>query len=149
GRFCAPPAGAQPARNAMGARTRTGRRSRQKSAPIRKNSVKINGYPTAAVPDAAPLEAQAHSPRASPAVSSEFPLHRVNHRQRPRAARPRMPCATAYANRIRHTASNVEAHYFVQDSFMMKIAQDLRAGNVVMIGNDAMVVQKAEYNKSG
>ena len=31
----------------------------------------------------------------------------------------------------------------------MKTAQELRAGNVVMIGNDAMVVQKAEYNKSG
>lgn len=31
----------------------------------------------------------------------------------------------------------------------MKIAQDLRAGNVVMIGNDAMVVQKAEYSRSG
>ena len=31
----------------------------------------------------------------------------------------------------------------------MKIAQELRVGNVVMIGNDPMVVQKAEYNKSG
>jgi elongation factor P len=31
----------------------------------------------------------------------------------------------------------------------MKIAQELRAGNVVMIGNDPMVVQKTEYNKSG
>ena len=31
----------------------------------------------------------------------------------------------------------------------MKIAQELRAGNVVMIGSDAMVVVKAEYNKSG
>ena len=31
----------------------------------------------------------------------------------------------------------------------MKIAQELRAGNVVMIGSDAMVVLKAEYNKSG
>jgi elongation factor P len=31
----------------------------------------------------------------------------------------------------------------------MKIAQELRAGNVVMIGNDAMVVQKAEYSRSG
>jgi elongation factor P len=31
----------------------------------------------------------------------------------------------------------------------MKTAQELRAGNVVMIGADAMVVQKAEYNKSG
>lgn len=31
----------------------------------------------------------------------------------------------------------------------MKLAQDLRAGNVVMIGKDPMVVQKAEYNKSG
>src|SRR5260370_35019815 len=31
----------------------------------------------------------------------------------------------------------------------MKIAQELRTGNVVMIGSDAMVVQNAEYNKSG
>ncbi len=31
----------------------------------------------------------------------------------------------------------------------MKIAQELRSGNVIMIGNDPMVVQKAEYNKSG
>ncbi len=31
----------------------------------------------------------------------------------------------------------------------MKIAQELRVGNVVMIGNDPMVVLKTEYNKSG
>jgi elongation factor P len=31
----------------------------------------------------------------------------------------------------------------------MKIAQELRPGNVVMIGGEPMVVQKAEYNKSG
>ena len=31
----------------------------------------------------------------------------------------------------------------------MKTAQELRVGNVVMIGSDAMVVLKAEYNKSG
>ncbi|MFZ5510128.1 MAG: elongation factor P [Pseudomonadota bacterium] len=31
----------------------------------------------------------------------------------------------------------------------MKLAQELRSGNVIMIGNDPMVVQKAEYNKSG
>jgi len=31
----------------------------------------------------------------------------------------------------------------------MKIAQELRAGNVVMIGNDPLVVQKAEYSKGG
>lgn len=31
----------------------------------------------------------------------------------------------------------------------MKIAQELRAGNVAMVGNDPLVVQKAEYNKSG
>jgi translation elongation factor P/translation initiation factor 5A len=32
---------------------------------------------------------------------------------------------------------------------LMKIAQELRTGNVIMIGKDPMVVQKAEYNKSG
>ncbi|GAB1414531.1 MAG: elongation factor P [Burkholderiales bacterium] len=31
----------------------------------------------------------------------------------------------------------------------MKLAQELRVGNVIMIGKDPMVVQKAEYNKSG
>lgn len=31
----------------------------------------------------------------------------------------------------------------------MKTAQELRIGNVVMIGNEPMVVQRAEYNKSG
>ncbi|MCL4775299.1 MAG: elongation factor P [Burkholderiaceae bacterium] len=31
----------------------------------------------------------------------------------------------------------------------MKIAQELRTGNVVMIGKDPMVVQKTEFNKSG
>jgi elongation factor P len=31
----------------------------------------------------------------------------------------------------------------------MKIAQDLRAGNVIMVGKDPMVVQKAEFSKSG
>jgi elongation factor P len=31
----------------------------------------------------------------------------------------------------------------------MKQAQELRAGNVIMVGNDAMVVLKAEYNKGG
>ena len=31
----------------------------------------------------------------------------------------------------------------------MKIAQELRPGNVVMVGGEPLVVQKAEYNKSG
>ena len=31
----------------------------------------------------------------------------------------------------------------------MKIAQELRAGNVFMVGNDPMVVLKAEFSKSG
>ena len=31
----------------------------------------------------------------------------------------------------------------------MKIAQELRAGNVVMVGSDPMVVLKAEYTRSG
>ncbi len=31
----------------------------------------------------------------------------------------------------------------------MKTAMELRVGHVVMIGNDPLVVQKAEYNKSG
>ena len=31
----------------------------------------------------------------------------------------------------------------------MKTAQEVRAGNVIMVGTDPMVVQKAEYSKSG
>jgi elongation factor P len=31
----------------------------------------------------------------------------------------------------------------------MKTAQELRSGNVIMVGTDPQVVQKAEYNKSG
>ena len=31
----------------------------------------------------------------------------------------------------------------------MKTAQELRVGNVFIVGNDAMVIQKTEYNKSG
>lgn len=31
----------------------------------------------------------------------------------------------------------------------MKIAQEVRAGNVIMVGKDALVVQKAEFSKSG
>jgi elongation factor P len=31
----------------------------------------------------------------------------------------------------------------------MKTAQELRAGNVIMVGNDPLVVQKAEYSKGG
>ena len=31
----------------------------------------------------------------------------------------------------------------------MKTAQELRSGNVIMVGTDPLVVQKSEYNKSG
>ena len=31
----------------------------------------------------------------------------------------------------------------------MKLAQELRTGNVIMIGKDPMVVQRAELNTSG
>jgi len=31
----------------------------------------------------------------------------------------------------------------------MKQAQEIRTGNVIAVGNDAMVVLKAEFNKSG
>ena len=32
---------------------------------------------------------------------------------------------------------------------LMKLAQEVRAGNVIMVGKDPMVVQKAEFSKSG
>ncbi len=38
---------------------------------------------------------------------------------------------------------------FTQTGTAMKTAQEIRAGNVIMIGKDPMVVQKAEFNKSG
>ena len=31
----------------------------------------------------------------------------------------------------------------------MKIAQELRAGTVIKIGSDVLIVQKADYSKSG
>src|SRR4051812_45552647 len=34
-------------------------------------------------------------------------------------------------------------------SIRMKIAQEVRAGNVLMIGKEPMVVQKADFSKSG
>lgn len=34
-------------------------------------------------------------------------------------------------------------------AFNMKTAQELRVGNVVMVGSEPLVVQRAEYNKSG
>jgi len=36
-----------------------------------------------------------------------------------------------------------------QSGAFMKIAQEIRAGNVIMVGTDPMVVQKAEFTKSG
>jgi len=36
-----------------------------------------------------------------------------------------------------------------QRTEFMKIAQELRSGNVIMVGKDPMVVLKAEYNKGG
>ena len=31
----------------------------------------------------------------------------------------------------------------------MKIAQEIRAGNVIMVGDNPMVVQKTEYSRGG
>lgn len=33
--------------------------------------------------------------------------------------------------------------------YQMKTAQELRSGNVIMVGDEALVVQRTEYNKSG
>jgi elongation factor P len=38
---------------------------------------------------------------------------------------------------------------FPEEAVIMKIAQEIRAGNVIMVGKDPMVVQKAEFTKSG
>jgi elongation factor P len=35
------------------------------------------------------------------------------------------------------------------ETYVMKIAQEVRAGNVIMVGSNPMVVQKAEFTKSG
>ena len=60
------------------------------------------------------------------------------------------------AARLRHTAYRIPRigvmsapDTFFRKTVQMKIAQELRVGNVFMIGSDPMVVQKAEYNKSG
>jgi elongation factor P len=37
----------------------------------------------------------------------------------------------------------------VQNGNAMKTAQEIRSGNVIMVGKDALVVQKAEFSKSG
>jgi len=36
-----------------------------------------------------------------------------------------------------------------RDTYFVKTAQELRVGNVIMVGTEPLVVQKAEYNKSG
>jgi elongation factor P len=43
------------------------------------------------------------------------------------------------------------AHFYQSfpDKTRMKTAQELRSGNVIMVGQDPLVVQKTEYNKSG
>src|SRR5690606_14675472 len=45
------------------------------------------------------------------------------------------------------TSSSAEPPH--SEFFLMKIAQELRVGNVVMVNGDPLVVQKTEYNKSG
>jgi elongation factor P len=45
-------------------------------------------------------------------------------------------------------ADNAAAAQYQSGAFM-KIAQEIRAGNVIMVGTDPMVVQKAEFTKSG
>jgi len=49
------------------------------------------------------------------------------------------------------TSYNVKLYFSktFQEESPMKTAQEIRAGNVIMVGNDPLVVQKAEYNKSG
>jgi elongation factor P len=44
--------------------------------------------------------------------------------------------------------SSASAGKYLSDG-LMKIAQELRSGNVIMVGKDPMVVLKAEYNKGG
>lgn len=48
-----------------------------------------------------------------------------------------------------HQRTFLEVYFLSEDNSFMKTAQALRIGNVVLINNDAMVVQKTEYNKSG
>jgi elongation factor P len=46
------------------------------------------------------------------------------------------------------TATRSTTGKYLSDG-LMKIAQELRSGNVIMVGKDPMVVLKAEYNKGG
>ena len=51
---------------------------------------------------------------------------------------------------LRHDLLNVTSQPPSPESFkFMKTAQELRVGNVVQVGGEALVVQKTEYNKSG
>jgi elongation factor P len=68
----------------------------------------------------------------------------VPHEQNPRMAEQCKPGSPAVGSIHPGSALSIRTG----PSFM-KTAQELRVGNVVMIGNDAMVVQRAEYNKSG
>ena len=82
---------------------------------------------------------------------------------RPRAARDRRACfglgrlARGHAGpgeqpgRIRPKTGIITGFPNSRDfaRLAMKTAQEVRAGNVIMIGSDPMVVQKAEFNKSG
>jgi elongation factor P len=47
------------------------------------------------------------------------------------------------------TNSKLKATRAARQSFTMKTAQELRSGNVIMMGNDPMVIVKSEYSKGG
>jgi hypothetical protein len=46
---------------------------------------------------------------------------------------------------LNYLSNLIQAHWVVS----MKTAQEFRAGNVIMVGKDPMVILKAEFNKSG
>jgi elongation factor P len=47
------------------------------------------------------------------------------------------------------TNSKLKATRAARQSFTMKTAQELRSGNVIMMGTEPMVIVKAEYSKGG
>src|SRR4051794_24182300 len=64
---------------------------------------------------------------------------------------PNLPAGWSAPSRSRYNRGFFKSNRLQQllPGNYMKTAQEIRAGNVIMIGKDPMVVQRAEFNKSG
>src|SRR4029453_11135526 len=66
-----------------------------------------------------------------------------------RGAWPRCPISRADSSNSRGIGYNFRFSGPVGTGIVMKLAQEIRVGNVIMVGQNPMVVQKAEFTKSG